>query len=211
MERGLGALHEKVVRRVLVNGGKPADEPTAANITDALGMLADAQPNDTVAVFLAGHGFNDGPKYRFVPTDAALANGVFRPSTVVPWYAIEEAIDGAKGRRLLFVDTCHAAGAYNQRLGNAAYYANILAYSSARWDQEALESDAFKHGLFTQALVEGLAGAADGAKSGRVDTVQLNLYLQTRVPELAKPFEREQNPQFFKGRDAEVYTLAVVP
>ena len=127
---------------------------------------------------------------------------------MVPWYAIEEAIDGAKGRRLLFIDTCHAAGAYNERLGNAAYYANILAYSSARWDQEALESSVFKHGLFTQALVEGLGGAADSTKSGRVDTVQLNGYLQARVPELAKPFQREQNPQFFKGRDAEVYPLA---
>ncbi|MFY9877529.1 MAG: hypothetical protein WAL20_18105, partial [Rhodomicrobium sp.] len=62
---------------------------------------------------------------------------------------IEEAVDGAKGRRLLFIDTCHSAGAYNERLGNAAYYANILAYSSARWDQEALESEVFKHGLFT--------------------------------------------------------------
>ncbi len=41
-----------------------------------------------------------------------------------------------------------------------------------------------------------------------MDTVQLNDYLQARVPELAKPFQREQNPQFFKGRDAEVYPLA---
>ena len=118
-------------------------------------------------------------------------------------------MDGAKGRRLLFIDTCHSASAYNQRLGNAAYYANILAYSSARWDQEALESSALGHGLFTHALVEGLGGAADAAKSGRVDTVQLSDYLQRRVPELAKPFQREQNPQVFKGRDAEVYTLAV--
>ena len=41
-----------------------------------------------------------------------------------------------------------------------------------------------------------------------MDTVQLNDYLQKRVPELAKAFQHEQNPQFFKGRDAEVYTLA---
>src|SRR5208282_5545695 len=134
-------------------------------------------------VFLAGHGANEGPNYRFIPTDAAVANGTVRPSSVVPWYAIEEAIDGAKGRRLLFIDTCHSAGAYNERLGNAAYYANILAYSSARWDQEALESAAFKHGLFTEALVEGLAGAADAGKAGHVDTAQLNDYLQKRVPE----------------------------
>jgi hypothetical protein len=28
--------------------------------------------------------------------------------------------------------------------------------------------------------------------------------LQKRAPELAKTFQRDQNPQFFKGRDAEV-------
>ncbi len=208
MEKRLGALHNKVVRRVLVNSGAAADAPTAANIIDALGILRSAEANDTVAVFLSGHGVNDGPNYRFVPTDAAFADGVIKPSSIVPWYAIEEAIDGAKGRRLLFIDTCHSAGAYNQRLGNAAYYANILAYSSARWDQEALESETVKHGLFTYALVEGMAGAADLNHDGRVDTAELAEYLRKRVPELAAKLKAEQEPQFFRGRDAEIYPLA---
>ncbi|MFZ1108755.1 MAG: PDZ domain-containing protein [Rhodomicrobium sp.] len=211
MSARLGPLHDKVVRRVLENGGAADDAPTAANIIDALGVLRDAGPTDTVAVFLAGHGVNDGPNYRFVSTDAATAaNGALKPSSVVPWYAIEEAIDGAKGRRLLFIDTCHSAGAYNQRLGNAAYYANILAYSSARWDQFALESPEFKHGLFTYALVEGLGGAADANHDGRVDTAELAEYLRKRVPELAAKLQGEQEPQFFKGRDAEVYPIAAL-
>jgi hypothetical protein len=63
--------------------------------------------------------------------------------------------------------------------------------------------------LHTGALVEGLSGKAGLNKDGHVDTAQLNDYLQKRVPELAKPFQHEQNPQFFKGRDAEIYTLAV--
>ncbi len=209
IQRSLGPLHDKVVRRVLVNGGAVDDTPTAANIIDALGSIADAKPNDTVAVFLAGHGVNDGPNYRFISTDASGTGGKIRPSSVVPWHWIEETIDQAKGRRLLFIDTCHSAGAYNERLGNKAYYANILAYSSARWDQEALESAQFKHGLFTEALVEALSGKADTEHRGRVDTAQLNDYLQKRVPELAKLLKREQNPQFFKGRDAETYTLAL--
>ncbi|MGO9545474.1 MAG: PDZ domain-containing protein [Rhodomicrobium sp.] len=212
LEQRLGALHDKVVRRVLVNGGKPEDAPTAANIINALGVLSRAQPNDTVAVFLAGHGFNAGPNYRFASTDAADAGGMILPASVVPWYAIEEAIDGAKGRRLLFIDTCHSAGAYNERLGNAAYYANILAYSAARWDQLANESEDFGHGLFTQALVEGLSGKADLNHDGHVDTAELYDYLKKRVPELAAQMEGkpQQDPQFFKGRDAEVYTLAAV-
>jgi len=194
---------------VLVNGGADADAPTAAHIIDALSIVSDAKINDTVAVFLAGHGLNDGPTYRFVSTDATGAAGKIRASSIVPWYAIEEAIDQAKGRRLLFIDTCHSAGAYNERLGNTAYHANILAYSSARWDQEALESVEYKWAFHT--CVSG--GAQRGSRchtSGRVDTLRLNEYLQKRVPELAKALKGEQNPQFFKGRDAETYTLAVV-
>ncbi|MBO0765403.1 MAG: caspase family protein [Hyphomicrobiaceae bacterium] len=210
IKRQLGPLHTRTVARVLINGGSDADTPTAAHIVDALSILADAKINDTVAVFLAGHGVNDGPNYRFVSTDAAGAHGKIRASSIVPWYAIEEAIDQAKGRRLLFIDTCHSAGAYNERLGNTAYYANILAYSSARWDQEALESVEYRHGIFTQALLEALKGDADATHQGRVDTLQLNEYLQRRVPELAKALKGEQNPQFYKGRDAETYTLAVV-
>jgi uncharacterized caspase-like protein len=64
-----------------------------------------------------------------------------------------------KGRRLLLIDTCHAGNAYNQRLGNAAYHANIIAYTAARFDQTALEDAKFGHGLFTYAMVEGLAGS----------------------------------------------------
>ena len=47
------------------------------------------------------------------------------------WYAIEEAIGGAKGWRHLFLVTHRFAGAYNERPDSSAYYANILAYSSA--------------------------------------------------------------------------------
>jgi uncharacterized caspase-like protein len=123
--------------------------------------------------------------------------------------AIEEAVDGAKGRRLLFIDTCHSAGAYNERLGNATYYANISAYSSARWDQEALESDVFKHGLFTEALVEGLAGAADASKAGQCGHRPVErVFAQARAG-TGETFPARSNPQCSKGRDAEVYTYTL--
>jgi hypothetical protein len=46
----------------------------------------------------------------------------------------------AKGRCILFIDTCPAGNAYNPRLGKAAYQANIVAYAAIRFDQEALEN-----------------------------------------------------------------------
>ena len=130
----------------------------------------------------------------------------------MPWYAFQEAIEGAKGRRILFLDTCHAGNSYNQRLSNDSYQANIIVYSAARWDQEALERSDLGHGLFTYAMVEGIEGqAAKGDNAGRVTTLGLRDFLLARVAEMAGKLGHAQEPQYFRGRDAENYLLATAP
>ena len=210
MQRAAGPLHERVVARVLVNGASPADTPTAANILDALTLLHEAQENDTIMVFLAGHGISDGPNYRFLATDtAASSGGTLKPSTIVPWYALQEAIESAKGRRILFLDTCHSGSAINRRLGTDAYQANVIVYSAARWDQLAAERDDLGggHGVFTFATIEGVAGKADITHSGQITTLNLRDFLVSRVRELARPLNHDQEPQYFRGRDADNYVL----
>jgi len=194
-----------VVKRVLVNGAAGKDDPTAGNIIDAIDLLKQAKETDTVLLFIAGHGYNDGPDYRFLATNAERAGGTLRGSTVVQWQVLQAAVEGAKGRRILFIDTCHAGNAYNQRLGNAAYHANIIAYTAARFDQEAMEDGNLGHGLFTYAVVEGLA--RKGTKR-QISTRELADYVIKRVDQLAKQLNGAQEPQYFKGRDAEDYVLA---
>lgn len=211
MERRAGAMHERVVKRVLTNAGSRSDAPTAANILDALGMLRQMRETDTLMMFVAGHGINEGASYRFLPTDARQDNGNLVPSTIVPWYAFQEAMETAKGRRILFIDTCHAGNSYNQRLTNDSYQANILVYSAARWDQQAMERADLGggHGLFTYATIEGIEGrAASGGAGGPVTALALRDFLVARVGELAKPLNHAQEPQYFRGRDAEDYVLA---
>ena len=116
-------------------------------------------------------------------------------------------IEAAKGRRLLFVDTCHSGNAYNQRLGNAAYHANIIAYTAARFDQEAVEDARLGHGIFTYALVEGLESKGNLAPKQQISTKGLADYIIRRVGALAKELKAEQEPQYFKGRDAEDFVL----
>ncbi len=208
MAARLGPLHEGVVSRVLVNGADAADAPTVANIRDALGDLRQSQPNDTILMFVSGHGFNEGQSYRFLATEAAFKDGALRESTIVPWVDFQETVEAANGRRILFLDTCHSGNSYNQRLSNDSYAANIVVYSAARWDQQALEDSDLGHGLFTYAVVEGLNGAAKSA-AGEVKTEGLRDFLSKRVPEMAKAQKREQEPQYFRGRDAQDYLLAV--
>jgi uncharacterized caspase-like protein len=162
-----------------------------------------------VIVFVAGHAINEGPNYRFLPTDAAKSGERFLPASIVPWYAFQEAIEGAKGRRILFLDTCHAGNSYNQRLSNDSYQANVIVYAAARWDQLALEREDLGHGLFTYATLEGIAGkAAHFDTGGQVTTLALRDFLVARVAELATKLGHRQEPQYFRGRDAENYTLA---
>jgi hypothetical protein len=208
VEQRLGPGHARVVKRVLANGGDANDMPTADNIVDAVELLRKAKETDTVVLFIAGHGVNDGPDYRFLPTDAERTGGSLRGSRVVPWQLLQSAVEAAKGRRIMFVDTCHSGNAYNQRLGNAAYHANIVAYTAARFDQEALEDARLGHGLFTYAVVEGLEGKGDVGAKRRVSTRDLAGYVARRVGELAKALNGAQEPQYFKGRDADDYILA---
>jgi uncharacterized caspase-like protein len=204
----LAPMHSRVIKRVLVNGSDDNDAPTAGNILDAIALLRDTSESDTVLLFIAGHGVNDGASYRFLPTDAERADGSFRGRTVVSWQLLQEVLERAKGRRILFLDTCHSGNAYNQKLGNSAYHANIIAYTSARSDQEALEDAQLGHGIFTYAVVEGLEGKGAMTVAGELTTKGLAEYVIKRVDKLAKDMRGKQEPQYLKGRDAEDYLLA---
>jgi len=206
MAARLGPLHQKTVSTVLVNGGK-SGEPKAANIVDALDELRTAAPNDTILLFVSGHGFHEDHDYYFVPTDAEFANERLRKSTAVPWPLFQSVLEGTNGRRFLFLDTCRSGNRYSQRLTNEAYEQNIVVYTAARWDQDALESD--DGGLFTHALVEGVNGKAKD-KAGQVRVEGLRDYVRARVHELAKQLGSDQEPQFVEGRDAQDYVLARV-
>ena len=213
MEKRAGPSYRNVVKRALINGAAAQDEPTTANILDALNTLRRARENDTVMLFVSGHGVNEGPDFQFAPTDAAWGNGtLLKQSAVVPWRAFGDALIGARGRRTVFLDTCHAGSAFNRRFLSDGYEANITFYSSARSDQEALEDVSLGggHGLFTYALVEGMnGGARDGA--GEVWADGLRDFVKARVGALAAKFEREQEPQYFRARDAENFVLARTP
>jgi uncharacterized caspase-like protein len=64
------------------------------------------------------------------------------------------------------------------------------------------------HGLFTYAVAEGLVGKREVANRREVTTKGLAEYVVKRVDELAKGMKAEQEPQYFRGRDAEDYVLA---
>jgi uncharacterized caspase-like protein len=65
MLRHAGPMHERSECLLLARGGDQA--PTRENIENTMLLLRKAEPEDTVALFLAGHGAPDGPNYVFLP------------------------------------------------------------------------------------------------------------------------------------------------
>ncbi len=69
-------------------------------------------------------------------------------------------------------------------------------------------NSSYFYGLFTNAVVQGVNGPAK-TSSGKVKAESLRDFLGKRVPQMAKQLNREQEPQYFRGRDAQDYLLAV--
>jgi uncharacterized caspase-like protein len=129
-----------------------------------------------------------------MPQDAEeVDKKYFRPSTVVKWSVLQQALQDAQGIRMMFVDTCHSRGAYNQRLIKDAADANIVVFSATDSATEAQEDANLGHGIFTYALAEGLNGKADLMNKGAVNITGLFNFVSSEVYDLSKG---EQEPTF---------------
>jgi WD40 repeat protein len=188
-----GPLHTEVISKLLVTGGDTP--PMKANIENALLVFRDARQEDTVILFIASHGVNESDKnYLMIPEDAErTSTGYWLPSSVVKWTDLQQPLQDAQGRKIMFVDTCHSSGAYSSRLVKDAADANIVVFSATDKDTEAQETGNLGHGVFTYALSEGINGGADFLKEGNVSVLALGKYVAHEVKRMTND---EQNPIF---------------
>jgi WD40 repeat protein/uncharacterized caspase-like protein len=181
--------------------------PTVANITDILDQVRRVTTqDDTVALFFAGHGVNDKvgeeKQYLFLPSDAKAAADQkrFHPQTVLTWDKLQDYVTTAKGRRLMFVDTCHAAGAYgsyNQRVTKEGYDNEIVVFSAVGGEQPSEERAELGHGVFTYSVLRGLEGEA--AVDKKIMVLDLATFISHKVRTLTND---KQRPYFyFKSED----------
>jgi WD40 repeat protein len=187
----IAPLHKKVEKKILAKAGDA--EPTRANIEDALDMFRRAGDEDTSILFLAGHGTNEGQDYLFIPQDAAMDQDHLRPSTVLKWSAFQSALQNARGRRIMFVDTCHAGGAYNFRLVKDATDAQIVVFSATDSETLALELSGLQHGVFSYSIIKGLNGDADLFHRGAIYVLDLGSYISHEVEKITS---NAQEPTF---------------
>lgn len=194
--RQRGAQYAEVHVRLLQD-----KEASRSALEDGLAWLSkNMTPRDTAIVFLAGHGINDGPTYYYMTRDANLQQ---LAGSALPFTTIRSTLTALQGRMMLFVDTCHSGNVIG-RLGNrqardatsainemASSENGLVVFASSTGGQFSQEKADWGNGAFTKAVVEGLQGAADFKKRGRVTYKGLDAYVSDRVEELTRG---EQTP-----------------
>jgi hypothetical protein len=184
---------------------------------DALG--AQARPGDVSLVFISSHGGTDENHKSFylLPYDFGLGSwGVDGPD-------LKRRVEAIQGKVLMLLDTCHSGNVLgeNRMRGLDESFRRIRfinellqagpgtqVFSSSTGSQVSLESPAWNNGAFTKALREGLGGAADPGRTGRVTTDMLDAWLRRRVAELTRG---RQTPVAGRNETAQAFPVAVTP
>lgn len=164
-------------------------------ILQGLGWLRRAMTQrDIAVVFFAGHGQrdSDGSLY-FLPVDVDVQDLL---STGVSAYQFKTTLTGLPGRILFILDACHAGAVDVPKTRSVVSLTDdlirdlvteesgVVALCASTGREFALENNEHRHGAFTQALLEGLAGKAHRDTNGAVYLYALNAYLTERVKEL---------------------------
>jgi len=209
-------------------------KPTRANIRDALSFIQQAQPEDTVVLFLASHGISDNAgNYYFVPSDASpkdvasVIGSSTRGISIVPkedgdatfpslvsWEAFFDALRSTVGRRLLIVDTCQAKNIEGtldfHALSKRSATSSFAVMAASKGNEESQEYGEGKHGLFTYALIQGLSGQGDLDKDGKVSLSEIYTYTSNFVSTNRNRNIGSQTPQLEAPDSLQKMTLSNV-
>lgn len=215
LARQAGRLFSSVSTVLLTEDS--AEQPTKANLVSRLKELEKVAPHDTVLVFVASHGFTADPasgEYYFLTRDSTqhdlLAVVGARPGQPPDARAAASLMSGSElhallkrvpGKRILVLDTCHSGSADGRSdpyaLSKRSAAAQIAVLSASQGDQLSYElppdtsGQAPRHGAFTYALMEALAGKAAVAPGGQVTLQSAFRYVGPRVNELLQRIPRK--------------------
>lgn len=188
-------------------------------------VIAAAKRPDAFVFYYAGHGVmsmgddRNPPQFYIVPYDVTqiVGNDVGLEAKGISAEMLKElSLKVPAQKKLLILDACYSGGALAAFQGRGGLEQDdalaqlnrstgifVLAATSGR--QIATEFDSLGHGLFTYALLQGLAGEATGNSSGtgKITVLQLATYLNNKVPQLTQKYRgKQQYPTtFVSGQD----------
>lgn len=165
---------------------------------DKIGGLVNEQ--DTVLIYLSGHGLKEGNEYYFIPQDVN-PNNLAQTGLSQAKLKANMAKLAKTDHIFMFIDSCHSGAVdlakinqdiasfdkIKQQLGE-----NIFILAASGENQEAQDkfrledSNTPNNGLFAYAVMEGLKGKARRLDDNVIDNFNLGSYVQRRVDALTK-------------------------
>ena len=159
-------------------------QATRKGITQALKKVTAAtSPQDTLVVFLAGHGTMVGQRYYFVPHEMRRQEDLLEDDIRkqgLPADEISDHIGSAKAlKRLLIFDTCASGGALGSALKSRSGFAlrgaierlsrtqGVFTIAASAATEKAQESKDLGHGVLSYALLAGLKAVEGGPLEDR--------------------------------------------
>jgi hypothetical protein len=192
------------------------EQATTESIRHALfTFLTRPQEQDTVVIYIAGHGAPDplDPRNLYLLTADSKPDDM--GGTAFPMWQLQDVFERIlKAKRVItLADTCHSYGFSGARAGAASKRANNLVnqylqrYASKGQRAVITASDISEssfedakwgdgHGVFTWFLLQGMKGAADANHDGVVTAGELFNYLKQAVPQATAG---KQNPRAMVG------------
>jgi hypothetical protein len=193
LENQNGRLFSEVRTRILPAAGGRAGR---AEIIDGLRWLrTQGTPRDVRIIFLSGHGgLDDRRNFYFYSQDQTSSEDPdlqsFRADRLL------EDLVAAHSHAILMIDACHAGSVAAPPLARTDLTEvikilrerfQLVTFAASTGTEFSVERPEWKHGAFTQALLEGLSGTADGFggdKDGRIEVKELGAWVVDRVPKL---------------------------
>ena len=168
-------------------------EASRAAIYTQLAELEKLPPQDTVLIYLAGHGETLADEWFFIPYELRHPeNTNWLKKSALSSLMLELYIAKVGARRVFLVlDSCKSgaivkefADFENHRsMALLSRLAGIHVISASTQNQYAGEFGQLKHGLFTYTLLEGLHGSADrNPADGNITVSEVMGYVETQMP-----------------------------
>jgi WD40 repeat protein len=176
---------------------------TRQAVVDAMHRIAgEAQADDAVLIYLAGHGVGtaDG-NYVFVTSDVREIDGIAEDGLEHATLAALLAEIPAENV-FLVLDTCYAGAFDLKGPANLAYESGYFVLAGSSSVEEALDSYNGENGVLAHAVKQGLLGAA-ASPDGEIDALQLGVYARRAVPKLAAE-KRHRQSAVFKAAGGEL-------
>ncbi len=187
-------------------------------------LSARTEPSDTACVYFSGHGALvgevDGDESSLLPVDCRISD---MAASSISTEELSTALHAIKAQRLIvFLDACHAAGAgilkgvdleigpslgvSEKTLARLAEGTGRVLMASSKTSETSLVLPGARNSAFTQALIEGLSGAADARGSGLIKVFDLFNYIADRVPTITG---NRQHPIFKASHVEQNFPVAI--